>query len=340
MRPENSDNVNVHFILGPGRSGTALLMWILNTHPECIALPEIKHVTHFYQKYKDVETVTLELITDMTAYFSKKIANKNLMIFAFNYQAFFEDLKIGQKISYDQLCRKIYMNYSSFLFPDKKIRVAIDKNPLYSMRVDDLAPLFKEAKFLFMIRDYRAYVLSTYENLGNRGKLVSAHLYSFFWLNHMRLINRNQKKRGERCMVLRYEDFTTNAPLSVKEVCDFFGLSYSDEMLEYYKVFEKNLALLETIVHPRRIKKIRQLSKPINPARLSSWQKGLSIRQVKRIEFWCSKTALQFNYSPTVSINFLEKVQYFIEGFPLYLVVRGHFFLASLGFFKEQKKRS
>lgn len=339
MLSDEQKSVKVNFIVGPGRSGTALMVWILNTHPNCLALPEIKHVTHFFRKYKNIVKVTHELITDLKQYYAGKIGSNKLKVFAFDYESFFAGLKVGEDINYEQLCKKIYLSYSTFLFPNKKPTTIIDKNPLYSTRVDDLARIFKDAKFLFILRDPRAYVLSTYENIGHRGKLISAHIYSFFWTNHMRLIHKNQKKRAANCMVLRYEDFISNASHSVKEVSGFFDLSYSDSMLEYYKAFEQNMATLEANVPKWRIKKLKKLTQPINPTRVSSWEKSLSEGEVKRIEFWCSKAAKQFNYAPTKNISLAEKFQYFIEGFPICLIIRAHFYLSYLGFFIHPKKR-
>lgn len=339
MNAPSSDNVNVSFILGPGRSGTALMMWILNMHPRCTALPEVKHVIHFYRKYHNIQIVSKELIRELELYFTKKNSPDKLKLVSFNSGAFFSEIKEGRTINYSELCRKIYTNYSTFLHPGKISPVVIDKNPLYTTRVNDLARLFPEAKFLFMIRDYRSYVLSSYENYAKRNKIYSAHLYSFFWINHMLLIKKNLKVRPEKCMVLRYEDFISDPGASVKKSCELFGLNYTEDLLNYYKAFEQRLPELEVRIADRRIKKLRQLSKPINPNRMSSWQNGLSKAQVKRIEFWCSRIGETFNYHPSVKLNVLEKTLYFIEGFPLYVLLRIYFRLAVYGFFSKRKKR-
>ena len=52
------DKINIHFIIGPGRSGTTLLAMIFNNHKDCVSAPEIKHFVYFYKKHKNITHIS------------------------------------------------------------------------------------------------------------------------------------------------------------------------------------------------------------------------------------------------------------------------------------------
>ena len=74
------DKIDIHFIIGPGRSGTTLLAMILNQHPNCISTPELKHFVYFYKKYKGITSINKELLEDLSKYFAVVgVTKKNIL---------------------------------------------------------------------------------------------------------------------------------------------------------------------------------------------------------------------------------------------------------------------
>ncbi len=66
----------VHFIIGSGRSGTTLLITILNANPTVLAAPEVRLCMAFYQKYAHQNPVSATFAHDLANYINLVIGRK------------------------------------------------------------------------------------------------------------------------------------------------------------------------------------------------------------------------------------------------------------------------
>lgn len=73
--PSQLQNTQLHFIIGPHRSGTTLLTSILNAHPQILSTPEFRFVLHFmnpYGKQKPVSPAFAKILINISLKSSNK----------------------------------------------------------------------------------------------------------------------------------------------------------------------------------------------------------------------------------------------------------------------------
>jgi len=318
MRLEELDKINIHFIIGPGRSGTTLLALILNHHPNCISTPELKHFIYFYKKYKDISTVTEQLINDLVKYFNVVGVNKKNILFNIEDNFYLKDLVVGQKITYAQLTKLIYLGFFNSIKDISKITDIVDKNPFYTFHTDKILDIFPTAKFITVVRDYRAFVLSNRQSQKPFITVKSVAYYAYAWKFHADKLIDIKTKYPEKLIVIKYEDLVINKEVEIGKIFDHIHLPYNESVFDFHKSLHEKLSgiKLTSKIHERAIKKITDLSKPINADRVNSWQKNLTTFQQKNIEFICASQGTMLGYKTIQQLSKLEKILFSIISFP------------------------
>lgn len=297
MNLETLDKISLNFIVGSGRSGTTLLVYIFNQNKYCVASPEIKHFLHFYKKYKNVTHVTQKLIDDYGLYLKTYYQDKKLFMSP-NADAALKMLKIGSEINYTRLTKLIYFCLTEEKQDIHRINVIIDKNPYYTFYLKKIMSYFPDSKVVFMVRDYRAFILSNRQSQKKNMKILSVSYYALIWNLFLKKAIRAQKEHAKRLIFVKYEDLVTAKEETVEIIANYFNLSYSLEMLNFYETIKESLKdkQLSNIQLERAIKKISDLSKPINTSRLNAWQSELQPSEQKIANFICGNYATQVGY--------------------------------------------
>lgn len=340
-------NVRIDFIVGPGRSGTTMLMHMLNVHRNCIATPEVKHLLYFADKYKSIKVVSAALINDVH-HFLKIVTKRNAIFNLINFENFISrlELKEGEGIDYLRLCRRIYFLFNFPKVDSSAVNVIIDKNPVYTMQVEAIRKLLPDSRFLCMLRDYRAYVVS---NIQKPGKALvtagSVRYHALVWYFYAKEVQASQKRNSkENYKVIRYEDLVADKETKFREVCDFFSLEYDERCFQFNTVLKETLSGtdLSQITDQRVRTKLEDLTKPVNVSRVDSWRSALTPEQIKVIEFWCGNIGRQWGYEPTTELTGFEKINYLVRSIPAYFRVWLFFKLRSvkLDFYLNDKKRA
>jgi hypothetical protein len=323
------NNIKIHFIIGSGRSGTTLLSYILNNHENCVSTPETKHLLFFYKKYHAISKVNQKLIDDLKHYFSIMLQSEGVV----DYQKYLKIepyFKLGEKITYFELCCKIYLAFANQKDLNK-VTCIIDKNPSYTIQVDKLNGILPDAKYLCLIRDYRGFVLSNIESPEPYAKHLPIQYHSLVWVFYNKLIFDIKKKYGDKIMVLSYEELVSNKEKALLDICNFFNLKYTTDLFNYQdKIY---LEKEPTQKDERLLSKRNTLEKPINANRLDAWKGVFTSFQLKTIEFWCSKIGTNFNYKTTIKVNLFESIAILFISFPYYIRVWAYFKLKSTKLF-------
>jgi hypothetical protein len=322
------DKIQISFIIGPARSGTTLLALLLHNHPNCISAPEKKHFLYFYDKYKNLSVVSQSLIDDLTNYFvGNGIDTKNIL---FNIEDnFFENtLHVGDKINYAQLTKLIYLSFYKNVKDINEVTCIIDKNPYYTFQTDKILHTFPDAKFICINRDYRANILSNRQSQKPYNSVKSVGYYAVIWNYYSEKLKQLLSSLPVTTFLLKYEDLVENKEKEVERIFKFLNIPFSEKVFDYHKDLLEKLSKLNLTlnVYERAVKKISDLSRPINTKRAYAWKNELKETEIKQAEFVCGQQGLYFNYQPISKISVLEKWKFFILTIPGYLRV-GLFFL-------------
>ena len=317
------DNIKINFVVGTGRSGTTLLVALLQNFPNCISTPEIHHFIYFYKKYKHIDKVSTELIDDYKAYLTEFFKyKKNPLIGPLNLELI-DSLKIGQAINYSQFTKLIYLSLYGNKGFSNDVGLIVDKNPYYTYHIDKIKSVFPDAKILALIRDYRAYALSNIQSQKPWIPIKSPFYYATVWNLFLRKIDLAKHKYGASIMVVKYEDIALNKEVVVKNIIDFFGLPYSESIFDFHISMKQKIKELNSSPNTdRMIKKITDLSTPINTDRVMAWKKSLPLSVMKKIEFVSSKIGISHGYVPKNRLSIKEKIIYYMQQFPFKLRVK------------------
>lgn len=325
------DDIKINFIIGVPRSGTTLLSVLLNQYQNCISLPEVHQLTYFYKKYRNVTTITKTLKEDVYEFIFLFYNHKTNPLFGNPNNTLIDNLKIGSPINYAQLVKLIYLG----LYDDKgiknEIHVIIDKNPLYTLEVDKIISIFPDAKFIALIRDYRAYTLSNIESNSVLVSKKTTYYHALVWNLYLRYIEHATLKYGNQIKVIKYENLILNKESTLQEIVIFFGLTYSESIFDYHKNMIHKINEIDTneINHERMHKQISDLMLPINSNRLETWKIKLKLKDIKINEFISANYGDKWGYIRTCNISFLDKIKISIFLLPDYIKVKIYEWLKS-----------
>lgn len=227
------------FILGNPRSGTSLFRLMLNSHSMINATPECGFLHWWYKKYADWD---LSCVTSnrLDEYISDLESSKRIEDWKMDYAQLKEKIVQENPDNYAKLGEIVYVFYGEQ--KGKKAKVIADKNNYYINHFNDLNEIWPDAKYILVIRDGRD-VACSYLNIETlvtnspyKPKLsTDIKTIAKEWLtNNQNVLSFLESLNNNQFMVIRYEDFVTNSELYLTKVCNFLGLNFESNMLNYY----------------------------------------------------------------------------------------------------------
>jgi hypothetical protein len=288
MTAEEINKMPFIFIVGMARSGTTLLRTIFDAGQEVVFTPESKLIIHLKQKFNHRKTWSRETIDDLLNdlfdevkfKISWKIDKEMLRQKMYSYPI--------EVINFSFLIRLIYLSFSSY-FEKSEIRMIGDKNPMYSIFIKEIIEVFPNAKFVHIVRDYRDCILSNKKLFDRQNVAVISHTWKIYnaWIDHL------SKEYPDQFFRIRYEDLTTFPEKTVKELCEFTGMTFSPAMLDFHielqKKLDKNINVVIHHTHP-------QLMGGISTENIGKWKKGFTEKEINIITSICGDFALRYNY--------------------------------------------
>jgi len=244
------------FIVGPSRSGTAMMQSIMNQHP----LVHIDGETHYFDDLRDkLGPRAWEPVSDEEA---RRCADYFLALADRPYGV--EGDPTGSPIARERLttlAKQIGPGGDAFF--EAFCRLAADdrgkprwgeKTPRHVFRLDDMLTLYADAQAICMVRDPRA-VLASYSKWTDQGGFDyekdpglraalerderrsrrSFHpiLMAMLWRGQIGAALAARTRFGsDRVRLVRYEDLVADPERTVRDVCKWLSLEYVPEMLE------------------------------------------------------------------------------------------------------------
>ncbi len=272
------------FIVGPHRSGTTLLQAMLSSHSGLTIPPETGYFDQVWPRRATLGTLADAANLERVGRFvnGPDCAVSDLQL---DWSRVTAALALTSR-GYDDLfvaCLAVYARSR------KKRRVG-EKSPRHLFAVPDLSQLYPQSKFLCLIRDPRAVVLSEREtSWGSRSvtRIVRR------WCRVLATAEQLERTLSpDRFRVIRYEDLVADPETQLRAICEFLGEPFEPQMLEF-----PERATEERGFRPDEVWKQNTLQ-PVDSSRAERWRSGLTPAEIRLIERLAGSPMLQRGYRP------------------------------------------
>ena len=278
----------IHYIIGLGRSGSTLLTTMLNSHSSVKGIPEIPMIIFFLYLFNKKKKIDPEFIQHVKTYLGEyqTIRPKEIV-----------DLQIEKLPNitttndYYSFCKEVYESFNVNGTTGIK-EIYIDKNPPYTLHYNRLTSLSKNSRFIILVRDYRANVLSRKQKQYTKSGNIAFN--AFRWkLFHKELI---KYKNNPNCLLIRYEDLVMFQEKETRRVCDFLSLKFDSSILNYQKIDFDRVDIDKGKTRSFAKTHFKGLKKGINTSRVHAWKEQLTPKEIKTTEQICGSVGLNFDY--------------------------------------------
>lgn len=285
------------FLCGPMKSGTTLLLELLDGHDELSVLPGDSWLWRMLCKGPGDSTFGER---GWARHWVKRFINPKgqkpfwlfgpgaeQYIFLLNYFDFWYSKLPAEKRRVVLAVIFSYLSVNPFrpLHPTRWV----EKTPGNELRVKELNTHFPEAKYIHVIRDPRENLASIKRLYLSREWPWNVRSFARSLSDSYRLALHYSEKFGrDRYMVIRYEDLTSNTREVMSEIADFIGVSWSDSFL----VPTVNRALTKA----NTMYADRQVTGAVRRPTLDKWRIELSFFE-QGVAQQLHRTAQKMNYS-------------------------------------------
>lgn len=302
----------LHFIIGIGRSGTTILSKLLNNHPQIHCLPEANFMVFFLHEYQNknkISTLDIDLIFKQIALYG---LSHPWIGWEFDMDGtkaeLIKECDSSKGLSYLKLCETIFINFKPNELNKDNAKIIIDKNPSYTIFTKHISKVFPNAKFIFLVRDYRANVLSRKQNMNLKSPDIAFNAFRWRLFNKqaLRYLNANKKK----VLLVRYEEFVKNNKFEMQKICNFLEVDVneiktSEKPLDRVKFSDYNIG---TKFKERFEKKYNDLDKPLNADRLDAWKSQMSATEIRVCDAICSNLGKKLGYLPFYKLSRIHRM--------------------------------
>ncbi|MGH7197346.1 MAG: sulfotransferase family protein [Candidatus Omnitrophota bacterium] len=266
------------FIVGCGRSGTALLRLMLDAHPDLSIPPEtgfIPAVIKIRFHWGDRRRAFYQTVTDFHTWDNFNLSKEEL----------YRGLLCREPFTIPDGLRSFYRAYAN-RFGKKRWG---DKTPSYGLHLAKIQKLLPEARFIHVIRDGRDVALSMRELWwAPGGKMTQLARY---WADQVRR-TRAEGRRVLHYFEVRYEDLVRNTRAELERICAYLDLPFSGKTEKYYENasrYEEEVNTLRDaqgrvlITREELLSRARFLRRPPDISRISRWK--TEMKPGERLEF-------------------------------------------------------
>jgi hypothetical protein len=298
------------FIAGAAKSGTTLLVSLLDSHPELLVMPQdTAYFATVLTKYKDrgrraqFDYLTNESWTNVL--FGKQAKRGNQDYAGFPKKEFLETF---ERIAFDpvnaerDLLALMMEAYASVVgIPIDRIRRWVEKTPANRNCVPQIFARFPQATLLLTMRDPRALLAAQIALEKKRNtKRFSVYYVVAHWLGAAKLAKKIQASL-EKGLVVRYEELVSEPKTSMQKVCDYLEIHFDpDVLLNPTKVGQSWGGNSAAGVRFSEIS-----TEPV-----TRWQRELTDDEIGWVEWHCRDLMPEFGYEPKLS---QRRLRHFIK---------------------------
>ncbi len=270
------------FIVGCGRSGTTLLQSMLLSHPSMVIPPETK----FYGAFVERQWLLPRLDTeDGFRKAIKAVWDDQRRRGIETELETLERLALAGQRTWDGLLLALLAAYA---MKHGAERVG-EKSPIHTHYVGELSRAFPGAKFIHILRDPRAVMLSRM-TAGFGTSLIGPNIER--WRRAIDMHRQFAAPLGDRYLLVKYEDLVTDPAATLAKVCRLIDLEMLPQMLEPHKREKTGFA-------PRSKEWMSNTLKPISTSSLEKWKKAMKPQHIALTEFALRDEMREVGYEPS-----------------------------------------
>ncbi len=298
------DDIQLHFIVAKERTGSSLLVSLLNEHPNILSTSEEPFLLYFYHYYKNKDLSNPKIIREFIDDFWWMHEKSLTLYFSDKNTAFSEIKKIiceNTDMDYLSFCKAVYLQF----LPQKdksEVTTIVDKQLKYNFHLNNIQHISPESKFIFLIREPKDNINSCIKrHLGPPDIAFQSELWNIYTTPALfNNIPANKK------MIVHYEDLILNTEKTVNTIIAFLGLPTIHLEYAYQEHFEQLIETKKNTISKQYYENLKQfhsgLLSPIDQSKIGEWQKNLTIHEKNKIEWITRKNAHKLNY-PFQNIN-------------------------------------
>ena len=286
------------FIAGQAKSGTTLLVALLDGHPAILVLPqETAYFPTVLRRFRDADRrVQFDYITQKS--FSRVLFGGEAKWREHEYKNFpqhvfleaFERLAFDPKNAQRDLLALMAEAYAATIgVPLDRVKRWIEKTPANRNHVDEIFARFPSTKLLVTLRDPRA-ILATQIALEKTRKTRRFSVY--YVIAHWRVaakLARRVRAGDVPGLFVQFEQLVSEPATVMKNVCDYLEVRFDPEIV-----------LTPTkIGDPWGGNSAAQVAfSEVSPEPASRWENELSEDEIGWVEWHCRDLMPEFEYEP------------------------------------------
>lgn len=271
------------FIIGSGRSGNTLLRAMLMAGGE-VAIPPESYVLP--RTYRDHSRFSRTPWSDYAALLLGRILqHPGMAEWDLDMDALLERAHAIPKKerSLAALLGLLYAEWGDHHAP--AVTRWGDKTPLNTLWLPRIERMFPNAQYVHILRDGRDVSLS-YVKAGLYGDIAEA---AARWRSSVRAARRHGKRVGpQRFHEVRYEDLVGDPGPTLRSICSFLGLTYSDGMLDFWKAADR--------LGDTRLAHHENLKNPLRTDSIGRWREGLDVQAHDKVRAVIGNDLEAFGY--------------------------------------------
>jgi hypothetical protein len=298
------------FIAGAAKSGTTLLVALLDSHPELLVMPQdTAYFATVLTKYgasgrhAQFDYLTKESWTDVLFGNRPKRGSQDYAEFPKKeFLATFERTAFEPANAERDLLVLMMEAYANVIgVPLDRVKRWVEKTPANRNYVPQILARFPQAKLLVTMRDPRA-LLATQIALERTRKTRKFSVY--YVVSHWRAAAKlalRVRDRQIRGLVVGYEDLALDPSLSMQKVCDYLEIKFDPEI----------------VLNPTKVGRswmgnsaagVRFFE--ISAAPVTRWKHELTEEEIGWVEWHCRDLMSEFGYEPRLN---RRSLRYFVK---------------------------
>lgn len=304
---------NLIFIVGCPRSGTTLLLRILNQHSKIQLTGESNFLTAIWGDRRIFDTFqrlgSNFLLSNLQYFFDTNIQSFADGYHGFNYSPWINELEFSDwmnefKHNKIKSYSKLYISFMKIIAQKRNKPIFGDKVTWYFRYVYTLLSLYPEAKIINVIRDGRAVVSSMLHRTVPSGIPNNLIDMCLLWKRSILLAKTYRKTIPKKSYYeIKYENLITYPERELKKLCSFLGIA-----------FERNMMNIEGSTNSA-YKDVK--TKDLDKTLLTKWKEKLDHTQIVLIEYIIGKELQKEGYkcltTPNKNIKFDKKFEIIIR---------------------------